>query len=291
MHSPIFLIGTQRSGTTLLGKILSAHKDLYIHNEVPIPRVFKAGASREQIQAEIDNSVYNRHGKRIDDLLKAEGKSVWGLKDPQLTEHLPALRQFLPEARFIIIIRDPRAVVRSYIENAWGLGTNCYTGALRWNREVKEQLEFERELPGHVMKLRYEDLVLHPQESLERVCSFLGLPFDESMLDYSNKKSFVSNNRQSVNTFRALDPAIVTKWKNELSEHEVKVINTVCKDLMEVLDYKEEIGETAIPGWMKLWYLLHQKVLGEIQIQYRWRFGGHVRAVKSYMAKKSLIKH
>lgn len=290
MHSPIFLIGTQRSGTTLLGKMLSAHKDLYIHNEVSIPRVFKPGASREQIQAEIDRCVYERHGQSIPELLESEGKSVWGLKDPQLTEHLPALKQFLPEARFIIIIRDPRAVVRSYIENAWGLGTNCYTGALRWHREVKEQLEFEQALPGKVMKLRYEDLILHQRRSLERICEFLELPFDEAMIDYTKKRSFVSHNRQSVNTFRAPDPAIVTKWMNELSQHEIKVVNTVCSDLMQILDYREETGEIQIPSWMKLWYRLHQGVIGEIQIQYRWRIGGYVRNFKSYLAKKSLIK-
>lgn len=290
MHSPIFLIGTQRAGTTLLGKMLSAHRDLYIHNEVPMARVFKPGASRDQIFHEIDQCVLRRHGQTIEQLLKSEGKSVWGLKDPQLTEHLPALKQFLPEARFIIIIRDPRAVVRSYIENAWGLGTNCYTGALRWQREVQEQLEFEQELPGKVIRVRYEDLILQQRETLARVCEFIGVEFDETMLDYASKKSFVSNNRQSVNTFRAPDPAIVTKWKQELTSHEIRVINTVCGDLMEQLDYREEPGVTTIPGWLKLWYRLHQRVIGEIQIQYRWRIGTYVRNFKNRRAQKSALR-
>lgn len=287
MHSPIFLIGTQRAGTTLLGKMLSAHRDLYIHNEVPMARVFKAGASRDQIFHEIDQCVLRRHGQTIEQLLKSEGKSVWGLKDPQLTEHLPALKQFLPEARFIVIIRDPRAVVRSYIENAWGLGTNCYTGALRWQREVQEQLEFEQELPGKVIRVRYEDLILQQRETLVRICEFIGVEFDETMLDYASKKSFVSNNRQSVNTFRAPDPAIVTKWKQELAPHEIRVINTVCAELMQLLDYREEPGVTTIPGWLKLWYRLHQRVIGEIQIQYRWRIGTYVRNFKNWRTRKS----
>lgn len=287
MHSPIFLIGTQRAGTTLLGKMLSAHRDLYIHNEVPMGRVFKPGATREQIFHEIDQCVLRRHGQTIEYLLKSEGKSVWGLKDPQLTEHLSALKQFLPEARFIIIIRDPRAVVRSYIENAWGLGTNCYTGALRWLREVREQLEFEQELPGKVIRVRYEDLILRQRETLERVCQFIGIDFDETMLDYANKKSFVSNNRQSVNTFRAPDPTIVTKWKHELTPHEIQVINTVCADLISLLDYRDAPGVTAIPEWLKLWYRLHQLVIGEIQIQYRWRFGTYLRNFNNWRARKS----
>lgn len=287
MHSPVFLIGTQRSGTTLLTRMMSAHSEIFIKNEVPMLQVFKPGATREEIEAAIDENVKFRHGKSIKDLLESEGKSVWGLKDPQLTEHLDALKLFLPEARFVIIVRDARAVVRSYIENAWGLGTNAYTGALRWDREVKQQLAFLKELPDTAMLLKYEDLVLKQRESLEKICSFIDVPFDEAMMNYANEKAFVAVNRQSVNTFKAPDPSIVTKWKQKLTPHEIKTINMVCHETLSEFGYEVEEKYENLNPLMTLYYKLHQAIVGEFQIQYRWRIGGYKRKMKAKFSKKS----
>merc|ERR1712137_288117 len=115
--SPIFLLGTQRSGTTLLTRILSAHKDIFIQNELPLHTIFTENASREEIVKNIDKHFQIRYDEHIGSFLENNCKIAWGLKDPQLTEHLEALEQFIPESKFIIIVRDGRGVVNSYIEN------------------------------------------------------------------------------------------------------------------------------------------------------------------------------
>ena len=271
MHSPVFLIGTQRSGTTLLCRMLTAHPDVFIKNELPVRSVFTEGASREEIKRNIDHFVKNQYGVNIAGLLNREGKKIWGLKDPELTRYLKPLKQFLPEARFIIITRDPRAVVNSYIENKWGLGTNAYTGAQRWRKEVEDQLAFEAELPGQVLRLRYEDLVLNQQEILESVCEFLGVEFEESMMDYADQKAFIIKSRENSNTFRAPDPALTKKWRSQLSDHQVRVIDSVTREVMDVTGYQAESDVYPVPAWMAAWYRLHQAIVGELQIQYRWR--------------------
>jgi len=215
----------------------------------------------------------------------SENKKIWGLKDPQLTEHLDAIKQFLPDARYIVIIRDARAVTRSYIENAWGLGTNCYTGALRWKKEVQMQLDFVNELGDKVLMFKYEDLVLNQEQTLKKICGFINVPFDPSMLNYQNKKSFVMVSRESSNTFKKLDPKIIVKWKKELSEHQIKIVNMVCCGLLKRLDYEVDKYYVNIPKWKELYYRMHQKVIGEIQIQYRWRIGGYKRKIKGWLKK------
>jgi hypothetical protein len=288
MYSPLFLVGTQRSGTTLLCRMLSAHSDVYIRNEVPaIGRVFPAGATRHDIESAISDIVKEGSGKSMSELLASEGKTIWGLKDPQLTDHLDALKQFLPDAGFIIITRDARAVVRSYIENAWGLGTNCYTGALRWKREVEAQLAFEAALPENVFRLRYEDLVTNQQDSLCKVCEFVGVPFDQSMLNYVSKESFVTKKRESINTFKAPDPAMIEKWKNGLNQRQIRIINTVCGDVLDKVGY--EVGERYddVPVWLRIYYRLHQSIIGELQIQYRWRIARYKHSLKFWLANKS----
>ena len=105
VNSPIFLVGTQRSGTTLLTRILSAHKDVFIQNELPLQTIFLENASREEIVENIDKHFQFRYNQNIDSFLENNSKIAWGLKDPQLTEHLDALEQFIPDSKFIIIVR------------------------------------------------------------------------------------------------------------------------------------------------------------------------------------------
>ena len=248
-------------------------------------QVFTQGATRADIESAIDESVKQRHGQSIKELLKTEGKSVWGLKDPQLIDHLDALKKFLPQARFIIIIRDARAVVRSYIENAWGLGTNCYTGALRWKREVQAQLVFAKEFEDYVTIIRFEDLIRSPSQCLREVCRLIDVPFDETMLDYTNKKSFVSRNRQSINTFKVPDTAMIDKWKTELTSSEIRIINIECGELLDKLGYEKIKNHGDISKWLKIYYLIHQMILGEVQIQYHWRVARYKRIANKVFYK------
>jgi hypothetical protein len=274
MHSPIFLIGTQRSGTTLLCRMLSAHRDIFIKNELPYGSVVQPGLTREEIRENISQQIKARYGQNLDDLMASEGKSVWGLKDPKLTPFLTDLKPFLPEACFILITRDPRAVVNSYMENKWGLGTNAYTGALRWRDEILTQLAFETELPKAVFRIRYEDLVVNQQATLEKVCRFIDAPFDDAMLAYDQQKSFIRGSRENENTARALDESLTRKWKDKLSAHEVAVIDSVCGEVMAKLGYEPATADYyTVPAWMVAFYRVHQAVLGELQIQYRWRIG------------------
>ncbi|MDV2079726.1 sulfotransferase family protein [Marinobacter xestospongiae] len=271
MHSPVFLIGTQRSGTTLLCRMLTAHPLVFIKNELPVRSVFTPGATRDQIRDGIDGFVKQQYGKSIDELLASEGKRIWGLKDPELTAYLEPLKQFLPEARFIIITRDPRAVVNSYIENKWGLGTNAYTGALRWRDEVASQLAFEAELGDRVLRLRYEDLVMDQQNCLHRVCDFLGIDFDDAMLNYAEQKAFVIPSRENRHTFRAPDPEMTRKWRKKLSAHQIRVIDSLTAEIMAQTGYQPDSEQYQVPWVSQLYYRAHQAVVGEMQIQYRWR--------------------
>ena len=80
--------------------------------------------------------------------------------------------------RFVMIVRDPRGVVNSYIHNKWGLGTNAYSGALRWRHEVSEQLKFMQKYPELVTLIRFEDLLENMEPVVRSVCAHIGIAFD-----------------------------------------------------------------------------------------------------------------
>ena len=70
----IILLGTQRSGTTLLTRMLSAHSAIFIQNEISVEQVFKDSIP-ENIVERCNEQIKKRHGKSIVELLKNENKT------------------------------------------------------------------------------------------------------------------------------------------------------------------------------------------------------------------------
>lgn len=266
----LFILGTQRSGTTLLARILSAHPDLWVANEMPLDKIFSSGASKEQILSNInEHFAFNHNQQNIVDFLNGDKKSKWGLKDPQLTEHLNLLKQFINSTKFIIILRDARGVVNSYMDNKWGLGTNAYTGTLRWKHEVEQQLAFMNEYPDDVILIRYEDLISNMENSLRKICEHIGLKQSKEMLEYYNQKQPYIQRKQNIGTNFKPDMNITVKWKQELSQKEIGIIELVAGNLL--LENKYELTNTPVTlsALDIFYYKWHQKILGEIQIQYQ----------------------
>lgn len=271
MKAPIFIMGTQRSGTTLLARILSAHPAVFIQNELDLPRIFGKGLNKNEIINSIAKQIKGRGDYLLEDKLINNSDFIWGLKDPQLTEHISELRQFLPDTKFIIIVRDGRGVANSYIENKWGLGTNVYCGARRWKREVEEQESFMSEAPESFLILRYEDLIIDLEGAMHNVCDFLDIEFDSILMTYDKENSYIKTTRESMNSYNKPNRELAEKWKKRLSLFEVSVIETVAGDLLKKYNYSL-IGHTVKLSKIRVFYYkLHQRIVGEIQIQYRWR--------------------
>ncbi|MBU3017179.1 sulfotransferase [Paraglaciecola agarilytica] len=271
LSPPLFVLGTQRSGTTLLTRMLSAHKDLFVQNEIGVEEVFKSPISMESILDGIDRQVHGRFSQHLNELLEQEEKTHWGIKDPELTYYLTPLEHFIPASKFVLIIRDPRAVVNSYIENKWGLGTNAYTGALRWTKEVVMQLAFAEKHPKNVLVIRFEDLIADTQVVLEKICEHVGLSFDPTMLEYNKKKAQFKENRQNTNTSKAPDIRLAEKWRTELTSTQISNTEFVSKKLMKKFNYPLETVPQRPSLLKRSYFLIHQKVVGEIQLQLKWR--------------------
>lgn len=278
MHSPFFIIGTQRSGTTLLTRMLSAHPELFIQNEMGDWGVFNKPYSPEQLHERIVDKL-GSHGVNVKELQVK--RMLWGWKDPMLTPHIFELAASYPDAKFIVLVRDPRAVVASYIDNAWGLGTNAYTGALRWKNEVAHQLTLLNIFPNRCLLLKYEALINNTAEWLESIVHFIGVEYSDSMLSYHEKPLEFSQNASNVNTRKPVNQDSIDKWKRTLSQRQIGTINSVCKGLMQRLNFSHEIEVTHQPKqFEKYGYLIHQAIVGEYQLQIQLRKARRARQKK-----------
>ena len=264
----VILLGTQRSGTTLLTRILSSHSQLFIQNEISVDKVFN-DSTAGNILERLADQISSRFNLSLNLLLEKEGKIFWGFKDPQLTEHLDKLIKFFETTKYIIILRDPRGVVNSYMDNRWGLGTTAYTGALRWKKEVELQEAFIQKIPDQCLYIRYEDLVSKLEDTLHKVCKHLEIPFEDEMLAFHKKKSQYKLNASNVNTNKETTTHFSIRWKNELSQRQVEEIESVCSELMIRNGYLLTSNTKSPSAVRKLYYHLHQSILGELQIQYQ----------------------
>jgi hypothetical protein len=261
---PFFIIGCGRSGTTLLRLILNNHSEVAIPTESlfildylkAAPRFTMNDLTRLLVHEPeiiewgieprlVDLSACITVSEAIDKLHKIYAdqnrKKHWGQKTPRFVRSLELLKDRFPGARFIHIVRDPRAVANSLIRSDVHR-SNAYYAARRWVRDVGAGLAFERQCPGIVMRVSYEELVGSLEATVEKLCRFIGVGFEVKMLnsereDISNEYSrFYS--KVHANLGRSTTDEFTAKWKSQLSRPDIKLVESICSILMEDLGYE-----------------------------------------------------
>lgn len=209
LPDPLFIVGSGRSGTTLLASLLNKLPLVHITKEtgfisraIPLLEdIDKNGASPALIG--LVNSWLAAEGWRERASTEGFGQYcartgasgaaafihyVWQLecdRDPAtldiIGDNTPAyvwaiaqLVHMFPNARFIHMVRDPRDVAASMMGMKFGANT-ALTAALEWQANVGAWMAAERIIaPELRMELRYEDLCRDPQASMVHVARFLG---------------------------------------------------------------------------------------------------------------------
>jgi hypothetical protein len=212
-----FVVGVNRSGTTLLRLMLDSHPQLTIPPETHfVPEMIRLArrdntTRKRLLRAATDHPRWGDFGLDEQELLdrlqevkpltpdgairafydlyaEREGKSRWGDKTPRYMRAMPRIERALPEARFIHLIRDGRDVALSQAERALdGTEPSLAEVADRWQRRIRTAREHAAELDNSYLEIRYEDLVSDPEATLRRVCEFIELDYDSAMLDYHHR--------------------------------------------------------------------------------------------------------
>jgi hypothetical protein len=209
-----FVVGVNRSGTTLLRLMLDAHPDLAIPPEthfVPdlIARAERRGVTAEDLVAVVvAQREWGDLGFTEEELLERfrsvspltatgalrsfyeayagrAGKSRWGEKTPAYAKSMVRIHRVLPEARFVHLLRDGRDVWLSRRKSS-ATPPSAARVAVRWKERIQRARDQAPRVP-HYLEVRYEDLVLDTEPVLRRVCEFIELEFDPAMLEYHER--------------------------------------------------------------------------------------------------------
>lgn len=209
----------------------------------------------------VENPVLASHAARIAgqdfrqaldsalELVGAHGprQAAWtGFKEVWIIPFLPALARSFPQARFVVIQRDPRGVIASLLGLAQRDPSQMahVVSYLRHWRLQAALLWLYARMPlmnGRLFMLRYEDLVRRPQETAGELCSFLELELHSDMLDASRYRDGAGGvwrgNPASGAVLRRIEPGLAEGWRAGLSSGLLKLVELVCWPDMEMFGY------------------------------------------------------
>lgn len=276
---PIYIIGTERSGSNLLRLMLDAHSGIVVphpphvlHFFAPIEKCYGDLGDRSRLRLLVEDVVelVRAHiyawevpldvealieAARPRDALgvmaalydaarTASGKRRWGDKSTFMVHHVERALARDHGARFVWLVRDPRDVALSSRTSVFSTCHPFNTGRL-WAMQQAEAMAQQKRVPHAIHLLRYEELLDRPEESLRAVCAFLGEEYEPAMLRYfegeeARKSAALSESWK--NTASPVQKGNHGRWRTELDAQDVRMVEASAAPIMRRLGY-----ETATP--------------------------------------------
>lgn len=283
---PVFLVGMNGSGTTMLLDSLGRHSQLYAfpretrvlpHLIANIERfgdladddaflrlweeVRKIGVLRyvndgQPVPLPEDWADTPRNLAAVLDRVfkyfaQRQGKSRWCEKTPQHAQHILSLATIFPKAKFVHMIRDGRDSAASF-KRRWHR-TPALT-IFRWKKVVEEGRRQGMSLgPNRYLEVRYEDLTTDPERWLRRVSEFLSVPFEAATLEssepYLKKKQDGEPGRIRSNS---------GTWQKVFSAAEVAQLEAIAGRVLSDAGYTthNSTGDDDPRKMLRDWWLL-----------------------------------
>jgi len=169
-------------------------------------------------------------------------------KNPLYSIFIPPILAVFPEAKFVHLIRDARAATYSHLASL--RQKNIPQLAQEW-RILNKAIEGQKEIGLDCYTLHYENLVHSPTVEFEQLFKFLDIPFTSDLLEaHKTIKEKISNNKYlALKHHQGIGQAInmdqVNSWKTELSERNIELINSICRELLMEYNYPIETKATG----------------------------------------------
>ncbi len=209
----VFLIGSPRSGSTLLSRMLGAHSAVCAPEEPHLITPLAHLGYYESVEAAPYDPIITRTAARalvaglpggedaylaalraLTDslyagLLEAGGNGARLLLDktPAYALSLDFLSRLYPQARYVVLTRNPLAVWSSYVDSFFdGDDAVAHRHNPLLERYVPAIARFVRESATPMVRIQYENLVQEPEKNIRQLCAFLDLEFEPGMVEYGS---------------------------------------------------------------------------------------------------------
>jgi len=190
---------------------------------------------------------------RVFDLYgRKQGKALVGNKTPDAARKIPLLHALWPEARFVHLIRDGRNVALSLMNwprvaqkrpgtfSTWKEDP-ASTAGMWWELNVRCGREGAKVLdPAMYYELRYESLILTPEQECRALCAFLGLPFHDSMLRHQDTKPGGGPKVTAKRDWQPISTGM-RDWRSEMKPEQLERFEAAVGDLLDELGYPRAV--------------------------------------------------
>lgn len=278
--TPVFVTGCPRSGTTMLASMLGRGRNVAVLPEMQyVPALlgmrdespatiarFLEGNFRFRTlgltltEADVATAfaqggpvaliatIVERYAAAHGLALDRSAPIDWIEHSPESSRHLDLLATAYPTARFIHIVRDPRAVYSSMRQllrwNVW----EPRKAAKLWNISVGRCRAFVERAPERAVEIRYEDLVADPATHLRSICAFAGIAFDAAMIEGGGLNVPAFSRTQHRLVGEAANPQRATAWTRELPPREADIVESICSAQMLRYGYIDNARDIAAIG-------------------------------------------
>ena len=277
-----FCLGYQKTGTTILARMLDQHPEIAClwesyalrptsKNSIFNPNsanVAKNGFDAEQVSRwaralapyrpqTLKARAYSRLTGRqlvpvrrmrrilteaLTDFGRRCNSRVVGDKWPGYCTHVDTIQRIFPQARYIYNVRDPRGV--------WNSGQR-FKGRARGEEVLDGMLEYDARVSEYLgrenfITVRYEDCICRVEETFRRLYEFLGCEFSPSYLGYDPSKDRYPDRWGWVpEAGEPLDAEHAVKWKRQLTAEEIAHVNAKAAGFMATYGYGDAEDETT----------------------------------------------
>lgn len=304
LNQQLFIGGCSRSGTTLLGAMIGAHSTCICspesHFKIDVMRALARKMTEPKPTALV--SLIQRHWRfkiweleleplsalsnnnaSFDQILhwivaqyaQQQGKpnaQIWVDHTPENISYTQSLLDIFPQARFIHLVRDGRAVAASILPLDWG--PNSIIKASRWwMRMTSFGLAAEKTLGSEfVLRVKYEDLVLKPETTMQTVSQFMGIDYEPAMLQATgfNPPSYTTRQHKLVGG--KPDASVVNRWEQKLTARQIEIFEHQTRDFLTYLGYPLRYGLKAkAPSFAEVQMEKARELYrGEILNKFKW---------------------
>lgn len=271
---PVFVVGSARSGNTMLYHMLLSSGRFPVYRTEPcvfdllVPkfgdlrnlanrrelmrcwlrsRQFRrSGLDADAITEEIVTSVANGGAFLrvvMGAMAQAGGFDRWAVWGPDNLLYIPLIKQQIPDALFVHVIRDGRDVAHALDTKGHirpillGRSYGLYISGLHWMWKVQTGRKYGEAIQPDYMEIRFEDLVLRPEEALTKVGGFIGENLDYLKIRAAKIGAVGTPNTSFPEEWKAGGPSPVGRWKRQLSEDKVATLEAVIGGLLMELGY------------------------------------------------------
>jgi hypothetical protein len=176
----------------------------------------------------------------------------WAECTPEHLLYLPQIRESIPHALVVHVIRDGRDVAMSLAKQGWirtlpwDRGRGLMSSALYWKWIVSKGRELARTMGSNYLEVRFEELNFKPRESLARIGAFIDHPLDYDKILMVGLGSVRHPNTSFGETaHESFNP--IARWRN-LTPEQVASLEALLGDLLRELGYEVTSGAQASCG-------------------------------------------